>query len=94
MASLLADKRLFNYNVLAIQELWINPFNNYIYYPSNLAFFPYYGPKLGRTLFLVNKRFINSFSFNEISPDFISLTFNSFTIFNLYLPPSSSYSSY
>jgi Endonuclease-reverse transcriptase len=54
---LLQDTNVQNFDVLAIQEPWMNPFMNTSYNPSTTTFHLSYPPKpLARVCFYVNKR--------------------------------------
>ena len=93
MAALLADNRVKDFDVVALQEPWKNPAMEATVCPAHCAFTPLTGPVLGRACILVNKRLDQS-SYRVVhhSADFISIHFSSdnFWVHNLYFPCSSS----
>jgi exonuclease III len=98
MATLLRDPKINNYDILAIQEPWKNPFNETTHHPAKDEFHLYYptseeeGPS--RVCFFVNRRLNHSnWSFKQSSKNLYSLILNTnedptthVTIHNVYNP--------
>ncbi|OHE90236.1 zinc knuckle [Colletotrichum orchidophilum] len=79
MATLLRDPRIDNYDILAIQEPWANPYNTTTHHPAKDRFHLCYpsnredGP--ARVCFFVNKKLDHSkWQFKEHSKDLCTLT--------------------
>ena len=80
MASMLRDPQTWEYDILAIQEPWRNPFNNSTHHPCkdrfHLAYPTAIDPELGpaRVCFFVNTRLDRAkWTFKEHSKDLITL---------------------
>ena len=74
MAFLLVDKATALYNILALQELWQNPYKNTIYCLSLSVFYIVYNNQERRSCFLINKNLdINSWEIDYLGPDVYSL---------------------
>ena len=75
MASLLRDRRITNYDVLAIQEPWRNPFMNTTHNPIPQHFeLAYHNHRKTRVCFFINKRIGSSqWSVIHHTPDFSTL---------------------
>ena len=56
MALLLADPQIHNYDIIAIQEPWTNPFQDTTYCLSLAPFLLVYLLEKGRCCFLINKK--------------------------------------
>lgn len=97
MAPLLADPQTREFDVLAIQEPWQNPYVNATYCPQSSGFTPAYNDKTRRSCFLVNKRLpSNSWSVTYPSEDLCVLRINlgerTTWIYNVYSQPPGGYS--
>lgn len=75
MASLLRDKRIISYDVLAIQEPWRNPFMNTTHNPIPQHFeLAYHDHRKTRVCFFINKRIGSSrWSVTHHTPDLSTL---------------------
>ena len=75
MASLLRDKRIINYDLLAIQEPWRNPFMDTIHNPIPQHFeLAYHNHRKARACFFINKRIGgNQWSVTHNTPDLSTL---------------------
>lgn len=75
MAALLRDRKIINYDVLAIQEPWRNPFMNTTHHPIPQYFeLAYYDHKKTRVCFFVNKRIeTKRWSVTHHTPDLSTL---------------------
>ena len=70
MAPLLADKATTLYDILALQELWQNPYKNTIYCLSLSVFYIVYNNQERQSYFLINKNLdINSWEIDYLGPD-------------------------
>jgi hypothetical protein len=56
MALLVGSPAARKYDILAIQEPWINPFQSATYCPSSSPFIPVFGNQSKRSCLLVNKK--------------------------------------
>ena len=56
MALLVSSPAARKYDILAIQEPWINPFQPATYCPSSSPFLPIFGAKSKRSCLLINKK--------------------------------------
>ena len=89
LASLFKDRRILEYDILAIQELWRNPFINTSYYPLKRHFhLTYLEDSSTRVCLYINKRLDPStWSVTYTTKDIISLKIrnpNSRTTVHLY----------
>ena len=75
MASLLRDKRIIKYDILAIQEPWRNPFMNTTHNPIPQHFeLAYHNHRKTRVCFFINKRIGSSqWSVTHHTPDLSTL---------------------
>jgi hypothetical protein len=75
MAALLRDRKTINYDVLAIQEPWRNPFMNTTHHPIPQHFeLAYYDHKETRVCFFINKRIeARRWSVTHHTPDLSTL---------------------
>jgi exonuclease III len=81
MATLLRDPRVKEYDILAIQEPWRNPFQDTTHHPAKDSFYLCYPESTdglpSRVCFFVNKRLDNSkCHFKEYSRDLCSIVLN------------------
>ena len=96
MAPLLESRQTQDFDILAIQEPWTNPFQPTTYNPANSQFYLAYPPEAGRACLYINKRLdLNSWQYTSASPDVstVSLTLKGLTIHihNLYSQPPGNY---
>jgi hypothetical protein len=97
MAPLLADPRIYKYNIIAIQEPWTNPFSQKTTYClRSTLFFLVYSQEKGQCCFLVNKRLdISTWEPSFSSPDLCLLQLEvkgqKIWIYNVYSQPPESY---
>jgi exonuclease III len=76
MALLLRDMARKEIHILALQELWQNPYMNATYYPSRCGYWPVYFPNhWSRVCLLVSKVLPHSaWVFEHLQPDIVSVT--------------------
>jgi ribonuclease HI len=84
LASLFQDSRILEYDVLAIQEPWRNPFIATSYHPLKAHFqLTYLEDAATRVCFYINKRFdLSSWNVSYISKDVIALAISNPTLRN------------
>jgi exonuclease III len=97
MAPLLADPRTYEFDIIALQEPWINPHQRTTYCPSAAPFHLVFPPEKGRCCFLINKKLDTAaWEPSFPSPDLCTLRLETrghkLWIHNVYSPPPGSYS--
>ena len=97
MALLVGSPAARKYDILAIQEPWINPFQPATYCPSSSPFIPVFGNQSKRSCLLVNKKLDpNHWEALISSPDLCSIRLNNqdeiIWVHSAYSQPPGSYS--
>ena len=74
MALLVGSQDARVYDILAIQEPWLNPFHPATYYPSSSPFVLAFGTQSKRSCLLINKRLnLNDWEIRIFGPDLSSI---------------------
>lgn len=97
MAPLLADPRIQDFDIIALQEPWTNRYKDTTYCPRAAPFFLAYPPEKGRCCFLINKKLdISTWEPSFTSPDLGSLQIQAggrrIWVHNVYSQPPKSHS--
>jgi hypothetical protein len=79
MALLVNSPDARNYDILAIQEPWINPFHPATYCPSSSPFIPVFGNQSKRSCLLVNRKLNpNGWEARVSGPDLCSIRIHNY----------------